>query len=137
MLSVFTTLPALAVNEAEKKNMTPEYVPVETIAETDVSKIVSSAAGLNYRIAKDRRIERMAGYEGMIEIDAYIYQKFDELDKRFNKRLEIMESRLGARLDELALMMANLSEVKSAIQAEKDRIAAEKRAAERPQVFQS
>ena len=121
-----------ALNEVEKQNLTPRTVQPEIVAaEGADSAILSSPSGLNYIGAKDRKIERIAGYENMQGLDAYMYHKFAELEKKLDARLQMMELRLSKKIRRLEIMLGQLEEIKTTQKAKQEKIlATAKKAAE-------
>ncbi|MBI4358261.1 MAG: hypothetical protein HY584_03085 [Candidatus Omnitrophica bacterium] len=63
---------------------------------------IVSAENLNFRVAKDRPLEKVAGMIAPIPLDAYFYQKFQEQEAHLSTWLEQFDMRLG-RVEQLIL----------------------------------
>ncbi len=94
-----------------------EPVEVKTRYEGEAMRIATTE-NLNFRVAKDRPIEKVAGVVVPVPIDAYIYQKFEEL-KGFT---DIRFSRLEYRLNEMSKEIAELKTVVKTLESRKQAV---------------
>ena len=83
------------VSEEKLKSMSAEIITPKSEYVSGHSRTVVTPDNFNFRVAPDRPIEKYASYTGPIGLDSYIYQKFEELDKKLDSKFSQLESRLA------------------------------------------
>ena len=84
------------ITAEDRERMKPVEVSGETLYENDTSKTIATPEGHLFRIAKDRPIEKVGGLVAPVEMDSYIYKKFEELDGYLNQRFGLLDLHLSA-----------------------------------------
>ncbi len=108
------TLPTAAMSEDQVNLYKSKPVEVKTRYEGETMRI-ATAENLNFRVAKDRPIEKVGGVVVPVPMDAYIYQKFEEL-KSF---VDIRFSRLEYRLKEMSKEIGELKTTVKTLESRK------------------
>jgi hypothetical protein len=98
------------LNAAEKRMQTPEIIETKTVVEDNYTRTVVTPGGHYLRLAKDRPIEKFAGYQGGIGLDSYVYHKFSELRAYLDERFDKIEARLTG-------IEKGISELKAMVQS--------------------
>ena len=76
------------LTKEQRESMRPQPVEVKSLVESDTTKVVSTPDNVIFKIAKDRPIVKINGESKPIEIDSYIYLKFEKLENQFKSEME-------------------------------------------------
>lgn len=124
---------ALELSESEREAISPETIEGKTIFENESMKIVESH-NLLFKIAKDRALEKGPGTVGPVEIDAYMYYKFEKVAQQIEGAVVRIEKRLDALEAKIALDPGIKEALELQIKQQKEKEESEARA-KRPKVL--
>ncbi len=126
----------LSLTEKQKELIRPEPATEKTINESESTKVVATPENHIFKVAKDRPIEKIGHAEGPIEMDSYIYLKFEKLEKHLQKALDRIEARLE-RLEETVKLDPAVRRAITAEEKKKQKETEAEKQAERPQVLRA
>lgn len=106
------TLPTSTMSEDQVDLYKSKPVEVKTRYEGETMRI-ATAGNLNFRVAKDRPIEKVGGVVVAVPMDAYIYQKFEELKKFVDVRFSRLEYRLNEMSKEITGLKTTVKTLES------------------------